>query len=160
VAVYLEKSCEEAYAIFGISIAGGVIVPVNPLLRPRQVAHILGDCGVRFLITTARRHAELGAILDSAPSLHRVLVVDEIPVPADARVVSQAFARPRPAPPPASRGTDELAAISTPQDPPVCRRRHVEPRQSLAGSRIVCRYLGIRDTERILSVLPFSFDYS
>jgi acyl-CoA synthetase (AMP-forming)/AMP-acid ligase II len=29
----------------------------------------------------------------------------------------------------------------------------------LAGSRIVCRYLGIRDTERILSVLPFSFDY-
>jgi acyl-CoA synthetase (AMP-forming)/AMP-acid ligase II len=32
-------------------------------------------------------------------------------------------------------------------------------RNLLAGSRIVCRYLGIRDTERILSVLPFSFDY-
>ena len=105
VAVYLEKSCEEAYAIFGTSMAGGVIVPVNPLLRPRQVAHILGDCGVRFLITTARRLPSWAAILDGAQSLQRVLVVDEIAVPADDRAGPRAFARPRPAPPPASRGS-------------------------------------------------------
>ena len=89
VAVYLEKSCEEAYAIFGTSIAGGVIVPVNPLLRaapgrthPRRLRGALSG-------HDRRRHAELGAILDGARSLHRVLVVDEIPGPADARVVSR-----------------------------------------------------------------------
>jgi acyl-CoA synthetase (AMP-forming)/AMP-acid ligase II len=122
VAVYLEKSCEEAYAIFGTSIAGGVIVPVNPLLRPRQIAHILGDCGVRFLITTARRHAELGAVLDGAPSLHRVLVVDEIPsrpMPALSPRRSRGRdrpRRPRRAPPMSWRRS------STRRGPPVCRR--------------------------------------
>jgi acyl-CoA ligase (AMP-forming) (exosortase A-associated) len=160
VTIYLEKSCEEAYGIFGTSMAGGVVVPVNPLLRPRQVAHILGDCGVRFLITTARRHAELGAVLDGARSLHRILVIDEIPGPTDARVISQAFAPPRPAPPPASRAADDLAAILyTSGSTGLPKGAMLSHGNLLAGSRIVCRYLGIRDTERILSVLPFSFDY-
>ena len=35
------------------SAAGGVFVPVNPVLKPAQVAHILADCDVRVLVTTA-----------------------------------------------------------------------------------------------------------
>jgi acyl-CoA ligase (AMP-forming) (exosortase A-associated) len=160
VAVYLEKSCEETYGIFGTSMAGGVIVPVNPLLRPHQVAHILRDCGVRFLITTARRRAELGAVLDGAESLRRILVIDEDAGPSDARLVARAFAQPRPTSPPAARGPEDLAAILyTSGSTGLPKGVMLSHANLLAGSRIVCRYLGIRDTERILSVLPFSFDY-
>src|SRR4051812_11915465 len=46
VAVYLEKTLETVTAMFGASAAGGVFVPVNPILRPKQVGHILEDCQV------------------------------------------------------------------------------------------------------------------
>ena len=41
--------------MFGASAAGGVFVPVNPLLRPQQVGYILDDCGVRVLVTSPER---------------------------------------------------------------------------------------------------------
>jgi acyl-CoA synthetase (AMP-forming)/AMP-acid ligase II len=44
VAIYLDKRIETVLSIFATSFAGGVFVPVNPLLRPRQVSHILTDC--------------------------------------------------------------------------------------------------------------------
>ena len=41
VAVYLPKRAETVVALFGAAAAGGVLVPVNPLLKPAQVAYIL-----------------------------------------------------------------------------------------------------------------------
>src|SRR3954470_12434799 len=43
VAIFLDKRIETVTAIFGTSAAGGVFVPINPLLRQHQVAHILRD---------------------------------------------------------------------------------------------------------------------
>ena len=55
VAIYLDKRFETVVACFGAAAAGGVFVPVNPLLKAEQVAHILRDCNVRVLVTTAER---------------------------------------------------------------------------------------------------------
>ena len=55
VAVYLPKQPETVFSLFGAARAGGVFVPVNPLLKPHQVAYILKDCNVRVLITSADR---------------------------------------------------------------------------------------------------------
>ncbi|MHA1113158.1 MAG: AMP-binding protein, partial [Alphaproteobacteria bacterium] len=41
VAVYLEKRTEAVVAMFAAAAAGAVFVPINPLLKPRQVTHIL-----------------------------------------------------------------------------------------------------------------------
>ena len=35
--------------------AGGVFVPINPVLKAKQVAYILDDCSVRVLVTTPER---------------------------------------------------------------------------------------------------------
>ena len=55
VAVYLEKRIEIIVGLFGIAAGGGVFVPINPLLKPEQVAYILADCNVRVLVTSADR---------------------------------------------------------------------------------------------------------
>ena len=39
-AVYLEKRFETVTAMFGTSAAGGVFVPINPLFKAEQEAHI------------------------------------------------------------------------------------------------------------------------
>ena len=67
VAVYLPKQFETVLSLFGTSRAGGVFVPVNPLLKPNQVAYILKDCNVRVLITSSQRLKLLSEVLFSQP---------------------------------------------------------------------------------------------
>ena len=69
VAVYLPKRPETVVTIFGAPMAGGVFVPVNPLLKPPQVAHILRDCAVRVLVTSAQRATELATEIEQSPDL-------------------------------------------------------------------------------------------
>jgi acyl-CoA synthetase (AMP-forming)/AMP-acid ligase II len=61
VAIYLDKRFETVIARFGAPAAGGMSVPVNPLLKPEQVAHILRDFNVRVLVTSPERLQQLGA---------------------------------------------------------------------------------------------------
>ena len=51
----MEKNVENVAAMFGAAAAGGAFVPVNPLLKPEQVAYIMADCNVRVLVTSADR---------------------------------------------------------------------------------------------------------
>ena len=57
VGIYLDKRPETVVAAFGAAAAGGVFVPLNPLLKPAQVAYILRDCNVRVLVTSPERLA-------------------------------------------------------------------------------------------------------
>jgi acyl-CoA ligase (AMP-forming) (exosortase A-associated) len=160
VAVYLGKSYEEAFSLIGASMAGGVFVPVNALLRAHQVAHIVKDCQVRYLITDARRWGLIADELRDAGSIDAVLLVDTADAAGDSRLVPDAFRESPDAPPPAECIGEDLAAIlytsgSTGRPKGVM----LSHRNLLAGSRIVIDYLGIRREERLLSVLPFSFDY-
>src|SRR5258705_6500583 len=59
VGIYLEKRFEAVLAAFAASAAGGAFVPVNPILKPAQVAYILQDCNVRILVTSSERLALL-----------------------------------------------------------------------------------------------------
>ena len=68
VGVYLPKQLLTAYAFYAISAAGGVFVPINPVLKPAQVQHILNDCDVRFLVTSPERTSHLAEILPECPA--------------------------------------------------------------------------------------------
>src|SRR3990167_6277984 len=52
IAIYLEKRFETVIPSLGATAAGAVFVPVNPLLKPDQLAFILRDCNVRVLVTS------------------------------------------------------------------------------------------------------------
>ena len=48
---------------YGVLRAGGTVVPMNPLLKAREIAHYLGDSGARLVLAweTATAEAEAGA---------------------------------------------------------------------------------------------------
>src|SRR5262245_57181221 len=75
VAIYLEKRFETVVSMFGAAAAGGVYVPVNPLLKGEQVGYILQDCNVRVLVTSHDRLPALGSSLDLCPDLQTIIVV-------------------------------------------------------------------------------------
>lgn len=63
VAVYAEKRIETVVAMFAVSAAGAVLVPVNPLFKERHVRHVVADCGARAVVTTGQRLRAVRAAL-------------------------------------------------------------------------------------------------
>jgi acyl-CoA ligase (AMP-forming) (exosortase A-associated) len=166
VAVYLEKRIENVAAMFGASLLGAVFVPVNPLLKAEQVAHILADCNVRVLVTSPERLAQLTGVLARCPDLRTVFVTGparETSVVGTATVQSWEAAQADIAESSiaARRVIDaDMAAIlytsgSTGKPKGVV----LSHRNMVAGAESVAGYLGITPPDRILSVLPLSFDY-
>jgi acyl-CoA ligase (AMP-forming) (exosortase A-associated) len=162
VAIFLPKSVQTVTAMFGTSMAGGAFVPINPVQKPAQVGHILRDSGAKVLITSAARAAPLAPELAQCSELRHVVLVDEgaervggaVPVTGWEALLGAPVGVRR-------RGIDaDLAAIlytsgSTGRPKGVV----LSHRNMVAGAESVAEYLGNRDSDRLLAVLPLSFDY-
>ncbi|MBS3962680.1 MAG: acyl-CoA ligase (AMP-forming), exosortase A system-associated [Sandarakinorhabdus sp.] len=143
VALWLPKSLEAVVLTFAIARAGAVAVPVNPVLRSRQLGHILEDSGARLLVT----HGARAAGLASLPCPMMTLEEDWAAMAASAPYAGEA------------PGGNALAALlytsgSTGRPKGVM----VTHANLLAGARSVAGYLGTAPDDRVLSVLPLSFD--
>src|SRR5882724_6136868 len=159
--IYLEASVPQAISIFGISRAEAAYVPINALLHPEQVMHIARDCGMKGLITTASKLASLADVLPQVPSLEFLVVVGPGEAPARLQVhrFEEFSARTFPVDWRETSIEKDLAAIlytsGSTGKPKGVMLSHANV---VAGSRIVSTYLEITEKERILAVLPFSFD--
>ena len=160
--IYLEKRIETVAAMFGAAAAGCVFVPINPVLKPRQVAYIMRDCNVRILVTSAQRAADLAQEFESCPDLAIVVLVDgEATAPGHGKttlgwrdVLSRGDAAP------ASRviDTDMAAILYTSGSTGNPKGVVLSHRNMVAGAKSVSQYLENTPDDRILSVLPLSFD--
>ncbi|MDO3442024.1 AMP-binding protein [Agrobacterium sp. V1] len=146
VVIYLPRGLEECWSIFGVSMAGGVFVPVNALLKAQQIRHIVSDCGAKIVISSAAMMDELKTALEDLPDV-TVLLAEEIET------------RATPARPSAAIGEDLAAILYTSGSTGSPKGVMLSHRNLLAGARIVRTYLEITASDRILSLLPFSFDY-
>jgi acyl-CoA ligase (AMP-forming) (exosortase A-associated) len=164
VAIYLDKRIETVAAVFGTSVADGVFVPVNPVLRPKQVSYILENCSVRVLITSPERHESLRDELRSCPSLHRVIVAgEEAAGPGDAayQVTSWSSMLAEPVDTPKQGGAidmDVAAIFYTSGSTGKPKGVVLSHRNLIAGAESVSHYLENVADDIILSVLPLSFD--
>ncbi|MEF2266067.1 acyl-CoA ligase (AMP-forming), exosortase A system-associated [Janthinobacterium sp. LS2A] len=163
VAVYLEKRPENVSAMFGAAAAGGVFVPVNPLLKPDQVAYILADCNVAILVTSRERLAQLGPALAACPDLRTVLLTGEAEAESSlgkVRVLpwnaAPAFGASQPH---AAIDMDMAAILYTSGSTGRPKGVVLSHRNMLAGALSVSGYLRNTPQDRILCVLPLSFDY-
>ena len=170
VAVYLEKRFETVAALWGTSLVGGVFVPVNPLLKGKQVAHVVRDSGARILVTSPGR---LAAVRDQlgGTGLTAVLLVDQ-PDDGTAPEGLPGVAVHRWAPssgteeddatlPQAPRpGTDaDIAAILyTSGSTGAPKGVVLSHRNLLVGATSVSGYLHNTPDDVLLAVLPLSFD--
>jgi len=162
VAIYLEASVAQVLSIFSVSEAGGALVPINALLHPEQVAYIARDCEIRGLVTTPAKLRQLVEVLPQIPSLRFIILTGEGEFPEVSLPCLQ-FEELTQLPPfqnSNERAIDkDLAAIlytsGSTGKPKGVMLSHANV---VAGSLIVSTYLEIKENERILAVLPFSFD--
>jgi acyl-CoA ligase (AMP-forming) (exosortase A-associated) len=162
VAIYLEKRFETVIASFGAPAAGGVFVPLNPLLKPEQVAYILRDCNVRVLVTSPERLALLEPAVSECHDLRQVVLLDsEQGLPSGGAlsyclwsemVASRARAGHR------VIDTDVVAILYTSGSTGKPKGVVLSHRNMMAGAKSVASYLGNGPGDTLLAALPLSFD--
>lgn len=163
VAVFLPKQFETVVGLFGAAAAGCVFVPVNPILKPAQVEHILRDCAVRVLITSSDRLAGLSEVLPQCTDLRHVVVVDENAANAPERIELHRFDSLLSAGHPGNThrviDTDMAAILYTSGSTGKPKGVVLSHRNMVTGAHSVAEYLENRASDKLLAVLPFSFDY-
>jgi acyl-CoA ligase (AMP-forming) (exosortase A-associated) len=165
VGIFLPKTFETVIAMFGAAHAGCVFVPINPLLKAPQVEHILNDCAVRVLVTSADRVTALQAVLPHCPQLQLVVLTGPQPpepilpatlaqVPWEAFITSGPDHRPH-----RVIDTDMAAILYTSGSTGKPKGVVLSHRNMVTGAHSVAEYLENIAEDRLLAVLPFSFDY-
>ena len=162
VAIYLEKRFETVTGSFGTAAAGTVFVPLNPLLKPEQVAYILRDCNVRALLTSPERLELLKGVLPECHDLRHVILTDspsELPLLPGLAVHRLAELETQP-----QRSghrvidTDMLAILYTSGSTGRPKGVVLSHRNMVAGAKSVADYLSNNPDDILLAALSLSFD--
>jgi acyl-CoA ligase (AMP-forming) (exosortase A-associated) len=165
ISIYLPKSNTTIATFFAISLCRAVFIPINPVLKTRQVQHILQDSQSQLLITNSARLAILQQDIEKLPSLQILLIdkpthklhfnnrniqlfyLDDIFIPKVSTYT------------PLGIDTDTVAILYTSGSTGQAKGVMLSHRNLLAGAQSVCHYLKNTSEDRILVVLPLSFDY-
>ncbi|WP_226017079.1 acyl-CoA ligase (AMP-forming), exosortase A system-associated [Novosphingobium sp. FKTRR1] len=127
--------------------AGLVHVPVNPLLKRAQVAHILTDSGASLLVSAPAR---LASLLPGDAAAARL--VDEAAVWIDVALLEPL--------PPSRAAPDSLAAILYTSGSTGAPKGVMLSQTNLwLGAVSVAHYLRLAADDRVLALLPLAFDY-
>ena len=77
VAVVLPNCIEYVALLYGATSSCMILVPVNPLLKPREMAYILSHSGARAAVTIPQLEGAVSEAAREAPSVEGVLVLGE-----------------------------------------------------------------------------------
>jgi acyl-CoA ligase (AMP-forming) (exosortase A-associated) len=158
VAVLLDKRHETVAALLGCLAARCVFVPINPVLKPQQVHHILSDSGARVLVTSRSRREALGELEDIGLT---VLVDGDGSSPSSGVMDWAGFLGDGAAGWAVSADaleTDLAGIFYTSGSTGKPKGVAVTNRNLVAGAYSVAGYLDNRPSDIILAALPLSFD--
>src|SRR6476659_4056239 len=159
VIVFADNTVETVISFWAVLKANAVVSLINPLTKEDKLAWLLNDCQARALITDGH----LGRIWVPAAkrSEHLVVTICSGTLPVDSNAVAFEACLSDGEIPPARKGIDiDLAAIiytsGSTGDPKGVMLTH---RNMLTASSSISQYLGVREDEVILGLLPLAFDY-
>lgn len=163
VGIWLEKRFETVVASFGAPCAGGVFVPMNPLLKPDQVRYIARDCNVQVLVTSANRLALLAPVLGDCSDLRHLVLTDTAVVPEGlpaglgVHLWNELLTSPH------QDGhrvidSDMVSILYTSGSTGRPKGVVLSHRNMVSGAKSVASYLGNVADDTLLAALPLSFD--
>jgi acyl-CoA ligase (AMP-forming) (exosortase A-associated) len=165
VGVFLDHSLEQAFSFFGILKAGGIYVPINSLLYGDQVNHIANNCQLTGLILDAQRLQLLTDHIQHWQFLKYLIILGDVPewvngLPIkvynfDDIINNLLNVSPLPD---FGIGADLAALLYTSGSTGKPKGVMISHDNLIIGAKIVTSYIGNQNDDRLLGVLPLSFD--
>jgi amino acid adenylation domain-containing protein len=140
VGLYLDKSAEALVGIYGVLRAGAAYVPLDPDAPPARLAVVARDCGLRVLLTAARKAEHWDEIAGASADVRAVVVLGDAG---------------RDLPPTAGGAPVQVAAVAA-----VAATSAVGHRNALAFVDWAVAELGVTPDDRLSSHAPLHFDLS
>lgn len=78
IAILLNNSWQSAVSVYGITLAGGVFLVVNPDTKAEKLNYILNDCSAKIVISESQLMDELSVALNGLESVEQVIITGEI----------------------------------------------------------------------------------
>lgn len=150
IGILLDKSINQVISLLGILYADMIFVIINPMLRARQIQHILSDCSIKCAITSKKYLTKIESVMEESKVKNLLLEenFDEI-------ITSNYGKRPD-----CLNISDDISnIIYTSGSTGLPKGIVISHRNLIDGASIVSKYLNITEDEKILGLLPFNFDY-
>lgn len=159
VAIYLQNRAEVIETALACGRLGAIFVPINPLLKARQLEYVINDAGAKALIASQTAAVMVEDSIPRCPTISTVLWCDVVQARSaslqydqllgggDAEVHSPAIEN------------DPAALLYTSGSTGRPKGVVVSHRNLVAGALTVSSYLRNTASDRILAALPLSFDY-
>ncbi|MBT5229358.1 MAG: AMP-binding protein [Methylococcales bacterium] len=160
VAVCLNKSYLNVVSLFAASLAGGIIIPVNIHLKPKQLEYVLTDARITFFISTLERANSIRHYLAEANIQGLIAGCEQAELEENWQhwadiSTSSSVAYDWPKLKPQLPAMILYTSGSTGQPKGVL----ISQQNLLAGANSVAEYLNLSVSDRVLLVLPLFFDY-
>ena len=163
VAIYLENCVEAVVSIFAVLKAGGVFMPVNPQVKADKLAYLLKDSEAHTLIAHGTFTDTVTKALEGVSTL-RALIMTQPPVENIATKPVMSFDTAiadagRELAQPSTIDQDLASIIYTSGSTGDAKGVMVTHLNMVTAATSISTYLGLRDDDIILNVLPIAFDY-
>ncbi|MEM9289661.1 MAG: AMP-binding protein, partial [Pseudomonadota bacterium] len=151
--VEVRKAPSTLVFLFAALRAGAIVVPLNPALKPDQFRHIATDCQMRAAFVSSNTAAVLNTVDKSTQW------VSFTPGSAEnnTRGSRQTSENPQPLPALNAQNTALLFYTSGSTGKP--KGVMVSHHNNVLGAASVAHFLSLSPDDRVLTVLPLSFDY-
>jgi len=146
VALFLENSHEYLISFFGVLKAGGVVVPLNTQLVPRELSYLLSDSAPKLVITDSAHQSVIKGLVYS----NFIFLIDKLDLSYHHKLLTIYY-----------RLTDnDLAMIiytsGTTGKPKGVMLSHGN---LIANANSIIKYLDLKAEDKIMVVLPFYYSY-
>jgi long-chain acyl-CoA synthetase len=164
VALFLDNTVEMVVAVYATLKAGAVFMPVNPLTKADKLLYLLNDSRASALITDASLARIWQSALDANTSAHTCVVVG-LEQSGTSQTSAKLVAYPAaggaasPAKPPNTIDQDLASIIYTSGSTGEPKGVMLSHLNMVSACRSVSTYLGLRESDVIICVLPLAFDY-
>jgi acyl-CoA synthetase (AMP-forming)/AMP-acid ligase II len=160
VVIFMDNTWQCAVSIYGVLIAGGVFVIVNPQTKPDKLAFILRDSDALVLLIEANLLRVFASVTDQLPKLKVLCTFESKPLPTGVENMHDALANMPIKPPSQSLISKDLAALiytsGSTGEPKGVMHTH---QSMLFALQSLVEYLRLDNTDRIMCLLPLAFDY-
>ncbi len=78
VALYMQNLPAYIIAEYGCWKNGSVVVPMNPMLKEREIEYLINDCSARLIVCEESLFATVENVLDRTPSIERIMTASPL----------------------------------------------------------------------------------